>query len=344
MPVAIVCVASGLAYGVLSLNSTGPIWVLFGGSGQEAPQFLSSLMTAMINIRRWRSPITMVALVLAAQQLGPRLIHSFMSDRHTQIALGLFVGTVVYLLVGLRSAYSDGKTVPNLSVTGGTLLVLICLITLLLFVHHLAHSIVADSVIERVGAQLDADIVRHCPEHNDKPHEDYDLGQDRTAVDLAKGGYVQAINYGAVARAAAAADAIVSFEVRAGHHAVTGVVAADVYPKHRATDELRQTIQSAVLVGAERTTVQDLEYSVRHPVEVALRALSPGINDVYTALAVINRLALSLRTMMQRAAPQACGRTRTAVYAWSRLCRPSPGSATPPSTRSARARAASRRY
>jgi uncharacterized membrane protein len=306
LPLLIVCGGCALAYAALSANTGAgrPIWVLFGGSSQQAPDFLSSLMTAMINMATLAISITMVVLALAAQQLGPRLIRSFMSDRRTQIALGLFVGTVVYLVLVLRSAYGDGKTVPNIAVTGGTVLVLISLITLVLFVHHLAHSIVADNVIERVGAQFDRDILRLCPEENDAPPANPDLGGDRAPILMCNGGYVQAIDYGSVARAAAEAGAVVAFEVRAGHHAVTGVVAAYVSPKHAINDELRQAIQSAVLVGAERTTVQDLEYSARHLVEVALRALSPGINDVYTALAVINRLALSLRTIMQRAAPQ----------------------------------------
>jgi uncharacterized membrane protein len=306
LPLLIVCGGCALAYAALSASAGAgrPIWVLFGGSSQQAPDFLSSLMTAMINMATLAISITMVVLALAAQQLGPRLIRSFMSDRRTQIALGLFVGTVVYLVLVLRSAYGDGKTVPNIAVTGGTVLVLISLITLVLFVHHLAHSIVADNVIERVGAQLDRDIIRLCPEQNDEDGEHHEPKRDRAPVVMGNGGYVQAIDYGSVARAAAEVDAIVAFEVRAGHHAVTGVVAAYVSPKKADGDTLRQAIQSAVLVGAERTTVQDLEYSARHLVEVALRALSPGINDVYTALAVINRLTLSLRTMMQRAAPR----------------------------------------
>jgi len=309
LPLAMVAAAFGLAYLVLTLGAgASDLWVLFGGSSSQAPSFLSSLMTAMINMATLAVSITMVVLTLAAQQLGPRLIRSFMGDRRTQAALGLFIGTVIYLLLVLRNAYGKEQTVPVLAVTGGTVLVIICLVTLLLFLHHLARSVVADSVIDRVGAQLDRDIRRLCPEH------DPDDGPDETSFDnaapvaLRSGGYVQAVEFGTVLRAACAAHACVRIDLRAGHHAVPGFIAARVVPAEAASDDLVRKIQNAIVVGAERTTVQDLEYSVRQLVEVALRALSPGINDVYTALAAIDRLALSLQVMMQRGAPQSVWR------------------------------------
>lgn len=308
LPLAMVIGAAALAYGALTVEldlgkETG--WYLFSGSGSQAPQFLSSLMTAMITMATLAISITMVVLTLAAQQLGPRLIRNFMRNRRTQISLGLFIGTVVYLLLVLRSAYGERNSVPNLAVTGGTLLVLICVITLLLFVHHLARSIVADNIIDEVGGELDGSIARLLPEKDDDEQVPSPKRHDEgKIVPLAHGGYVQAIDYGKIANAAAEAEATVELAVRAGHHAVTGVVAATISPAEHASDALCQAIRGGVVVGAERTTVQDLEFSVRQMVEVALRALSPGINDVYTALAVINRLSLSIRNMMARGAAQ----------------------------------------
>ncbi|MBI1202807.1 MAG: DUF2254 domain-containing protein [Rhodopseudomonas sp.] len=305
LPLLIVLCAGGLAFIALNASYSNPsILVLFGGSNAQAPDFLSSLMTAMINMATLAVSITMVVLTLAAQQLGPRLIRSFMSNRQTQMSLGLFIGTVVYLLLVLRSAYGNQKIVPNIAVTGGTFLVLLSLIALLLFVHHLARSIVADNVVERVGQQLDRDIRRLCPDESDHITEATEIDRKGAAVVINNGGYVQAIDHPAIAAAAEKADVRVSLNLRAGHHIVAGVVAAYVTPKSRLTDEVKAAIQNAVLTGSERTTVQDLEYAARHLVEVALRALSPGINDVFTALAVINRLALSLRLMMRRGTPQ----------------------------------------
>ncbi len=306
LPLAIVCGACALAYAALHVDvgsGGSSVWFLFSGSATQAPQFLSSLVTAMITMATLAISITMVVLTLAAQQLGPRLIRSFMSDRRTQMTLGLFVATVVYLLLVLRSAYGKESAVPNLAVTGGTVLVLVCVATLLLFVHHLAQSIIADNVIDRVGAQLDGDIARLLPEETaEQPQAPSDIDKRGAPVLLAHGGYVQAVDFQGIVNAAAKVDAVVALDIRAGQHAVPGRMAAHVAPKKAAQDGLCQAIQNAVLVGRQRTAVQDLEFSIRQLVEIALRALSPGINDPYTANAVVDRLTLSIAFVMTRGA------------------------------------------
>jgi len=167
LPLAMVVAAAIIALLAVTLplsQSDDPVWFLYSGDAKDAPQFLSNLVTAMITMATLVISITMVVLTLAAQQLGPRLIRSFMADRRTQVTLGLFVATVVYLLLVLRSTYGATDRVPNLAVTGGTALVLLCLVALLIFVHHLATSIIADNTIDRVGDALDADAKRLLPE------------------------------------------------------------------------------------------------------------------------------------------------------------------------------------
>lgn len=318
LPLAMVFAACGLAIGALNID-LGPgstsVWFLFSGNATQAPEFLSSLVTAMITMATLAISITMVVLTLAAQQLGPRLIRSFMSDRRTQIALGLFVATVVYLLLVLRSAYGHSNSVPNLAVTGGTVLVLLSVATLVLFVHHLAHSIIADNVIDRVGAQLDHDLKRLLPEKAvDQLEAPADIETRGAPVTLPYGGYVQAVDFDSIVAAAAKCDAVVSLVICAGHYAVPGRVIAHVSPRS-AVDRLCQTIQNAFVIGSEHTAVQDLEFSIRQLVEVALRALSLGINDPYTANAVLNRLTLSVAMVMTRGAAKsmwqdADGKTR----------------------------------
>ncbi len=306
LPLAMMMAASLLA--LVALNAkieTGsdPVWFLYSGTARQAPQFLSNLVTAMITMATLAISITMVVLTLAAQQLGPRIIRNFMSNWQTQGALGLFVATVVYLLLVLRSSYGDGDTVANLAVTVGAVLVLVSVTTLLLFVHHLARSIIADNVIERVGEQLDDDIRRLMPEKDVEqtasPPPDDGGG---AVVPFAAGGYVQAIDFGAVVAAAVKAKARVKVDIRAGQHAVPGSILGRVWPPTAAKDKLTEALQSAVLMGGERTAVQDLEYSIHQLVEIALRALSPGINDPYTAIAALDRLTLSLSLVMTRGA------------------------------------------
>ncbi len=306
LPLSMMMAACLLAYVALNAKieiGGDPVWFLYSGTARQAPQFLSNLVTAMITMATLAISITMVVLTLAAQQLGPRLIRNFMSNWQTQASLGLFVATVVYLLLVLRSSYGDGDTVANLAVTVGAALVLVSVTTLLLFVHHLARSIIADNVIERVGEQLDNDIRRLMPEKDVEQSAPPSLDEDAgAAVPLAAGGYVQAIDFGAVVGAAAQAKAMVKIDIRAGQHAVPGSILGRVWPPTAAQGPLTDALQSAVLIGGERTAVQDIEYSIHQLVEVALRALSPGINDPYTAIAALDRLTLSLSLVMTRGA------------------------------------------
>lgn len=282
-------------------------WWIYGGSGENAAEFLSSLLSSMINMATLAISITMVVLTLAAQQLGPRLIFNFMGDRRTQLALGTFIGTAVYLLLVLRIIQGRGLTaVPNLAVTIGTVLVLVSVIALVLFVHHLARSIVADTMIDRVGLALDRAIGNYLPERREQdPAAGVPLAR-HTGEPLRsrEGGYVQVINYEKLLAAAADADAAIELDVRPGHHLLEQGIYGWITPPTALSDDMLSEIENSVLIGKERTVVQDVEYSVRQLVEIALRALSSGVNDPYTALAAIDRLALSLGRVLEHGPPQ----------------------------------------
>ena len=278
-----------------------PVWWLYGGSAKQAPDFLSDLVGAMITMGTLVISITMVVLTLAAQQLGPRLIHSFMADRRTQIAIGLFVSTIVYLLLILRSVYGVGDDVPNLAVTIGTVLVLLSVIALPLFVHHLARAIVADGVIWRVGQALDAAAGSLLPDQPGvEARADLALAAGGASIRLPRGGYIQTIDYQRLVAYAEKRSTVIALDVRAGHHIIAGVIVGTIHPPVEDLSEAESEVGASVLVGSERTPVQDIEYPLRQLVEVALRALSPGINDPHTALVVIDRIALSLTHIMQR--------------------------------------------
>jgi len=222
--VAVAGAAAILAVHIPVREGDDPVWFLYSGSAQEAPQFLSNLVTAMITMATLVVSITMVVLTLAAQQLGPRLIRSFMADRRTQLTLGLFVSTVVYLLLVLRSAYGRTNLVPNLAVTGGTLLVLLCLIALLVFVHHLARSIIADNTIDRVGNALDDDIDRLLPESDlETPEPPATMPRENGApFKLRHSGYIETVNYGGFVDIAKSANAMIELSFKPGRHAGGG--------------------------------------------------------------------------------------------------------------------------
>jgi uncharacterized membrane protein len=309
LPVLMVVVAGAAA--VLAVHfplrqGEDPVWFLYSGNAEDAPQFLSSLVTAMITMATLVVSITMVVLTLAAQQLGPRLIRSFMADRRTQVTLGLFVATVVYLLIVLRSTYGGTNKVPNLAVTGGTALVLLCLVALLVFVHHLARSIVVDTIIDRVGEALDADVERLLPAADFEAHAEPSTRPREGGAPLVlhHSGYVQAINHHGMVEIAKEADAMIELSLKPGRHVIEGGVLAWIAPPDAATSEVRTKLEKCLVLGGERASIQDLETSIRQLVEVALRALSPSINDPFSAMAVVDRLTESLRKIMQRGTSQ----------------------------------------
>ena len=308
LPLAMVVAASLLAVAATRAEidiGSDPVWYLYSGSAKQAPQFLGNLVSAMITMATLAISITMVVLTLAAQQLGPRLIRNFMSDWQTQASLGLFTATVVYLLLVLRSIFGDGENVANLAITVGTALVLASLAALLIFVHHLAYSIIADNIINKVGESLDDDIMRLLPEKDAKRPPPFSSDSPATGtIPVISGGYVQAVDIEALVRQAVKANSVIELQARPGNHVVPGTTLALVSPQMAAKD-LAGPVQSAFVIGQTRTAVQDLEYSVHQLVEIALRALSPGINDPFTAVAVLDRLTLSLRLVMTRGTAQA---------------------------------------
>ncbi len=306
LPVAMMAVAATIAVVATRISikvGEDPVWFLYSGAAKDAPGFLSNLVTGTITLATLAISITMVVLTLAAQQLGPRLIRIFMSNLRTQAMLGLFISTVIYLLLVMRSVYGD--TVPNLAVTIGTALVLLSTVVLLVFVHHLGRSIIADNVIEDVGAEIDGGARRLLPAKDERTSADATRPAGPASELILKcEGYIQAVDYGHIVQAACEAGAVVELSARPGHLMIAGIAAGRIWPAEAASEAFMKNVESGLIVGSERTPVQDLEFSIRQMVEIGVRALSPGVNDPYTALVTIDRLSLSLARIMERGAPQ----------------------------------------
>ena len=291
-----------LTWGRGVLDDATGYWLLYAGDAGNARELLSSLLTGMITMTSLVVSITMVVLTLAAGQIGPRLIRNFIQDWTTQVVLGLFLADIIYLLVVFRTIDgTQADTVPHLAVSVGTGLTAFCLFVLLVYVHKLARSIIYDNVVQRVAADLRAVIADRLPERDDEvPETPPNLGGDFVWVDLGQDGYVQAVDLDALVAAACRADAVIRLDVRPGHYVIGGGEHVAVFPAGACTKEMRGAIRGALIVGSERTPTQDVEFGIRQLVEMATRALSPGINDVFTALAVIDNLSASLARILDR--------------------------------------------
>jgi uncharacterized membrane protein len=328
IPVVMVLAGVALAVAMLQLDAgLGSedhvrAWWMNGGDGEDARNLLSTLLSAVITMASMVFSVTVVALTLAANSYGSRLVRIFRSDPQTQIVLGTFAATIIYCLLVLRSVEGQApiEEVPHAAVTVGTALGLLCVLALLGFIHGVGRSIVADEVVRRAASEANAAVVA-LPEASGEPpeHKPADLppGFDTGAAKIAlpKEGYVQSVDYEGLLAWAEKHDVIVRLDFRPGDFVVDGEQRLLVFPPPADRERARTELGRSIISGTERTPTQDLEFSVRHLVEIAVRALSPGINDPFTATTVVDQMRGVLLRLMSRTLPpetlrDAAGRVR----------------------------------
>ncbi|WP_426957978.1 DUF2254 domain-containing protein [Muricoccus radiodurans] len=275
-------------------------WVYAGGEA-GARSLLGAVASSTIGVAGTTFSITVAALSLASGQMGPRLLRNFVRDAGNQAALGIFLGTFAYALVVLRTvrATDEGAFVPHLAVTGALVLALLCVATLVWFVHHIASGINVETVIDLVHRDLREAVARLTLDHPDPEPRSAPLkGQP---VRAAEGGYLRALDEAGLADWAAEAGVTVVLLVRPGDYVFPGVPVADLSPA--APGDAEERLRGAMAVGSRQAAAQDLEFAVRQLAEVAIRALSPGINDPFTAIAVLDRFGDVLCGMAGRHLP-----------------------------------------
>lgn len=295
------------------LDSVG--WA-YGGNAEGASAVLQTIAGSMITIAGVVFSLTLVALSLASQQFGPRLLRNFMRDTANQLVLGTFVATFLYcLLVLLHIRYADeGAFVPSLSVTLGVAFALASLWVLIYFIHHVSVSVQADEIIARVGGELFAGIDRLFPTQIGEPAESPDEGvlpdsfhHSAFHIDAKGDGYLQLIDANSLLALAVEHDVVVRVEMRPGQYVVTGMPLVSIFPAENVGDEAREALPERVnnifVLGNQRTSGQDVEFVIEQLVEVASRALSPGINDPFTAIACVDRLGSALCRIGGRTMP-----------------------------------------
>lgn len=310
IPALISMVASALAllllrYGYTFSEPEGSnLWWIFGGDAASARGLMASLLSGLISMTALVVSITFVALTLAANQLGPRLIATFLADRQIQTVLGLFLGTILYLLFVLRTIEDElgQEAVPHVAITVGSALTVLCLFTLLFYLDKVARSIIADNVIKTTANELHHHIRSILPERGEATQDNLPPPDLRGGAPLSldRSGYVQAIDYDALVECARRNDVVLRIELKAGQF----VLKHGHYVRAHRTDSLGEDavkdLRQAFVIGQTRTPAQDLEYGIRQLVEIAVRALSAGINDPFTAVAAINRLGAALEEILSR--------------------------------------------
>ena len=251
-----------------------------------ARQILTAIAAAVITVVGLVFSIVIVALTLASTQFGPRMLRNFIRDRGTQFTLGIFVATFVYSVLALGAVAHGGTSfVPHLSLSVALGLVIADSGVLIYFIHHIAHSIQLPVVI----AGIAADLKRAIDIHAGGPDEQLPEIRDAAPVHARTSGYLQFVEHERLVRIAVEQDALVSLLYRPGHFVSNGSTFAMVTPP-AAAEAFAHELDRAHITGPSRTLAQDLTFAIDQMVEIAIRALSPAVNDTFTAMTCIDWL------------------------------------------------------
>ena len=279
-----------------------------GPEGSRA--VLSTVAGSMITIASVCFPITVVALQQASSQFGPRLLHNFMRDRGNQVTLGTFIAGFTYCLLILRTVNGtdSNEFVPHLSVTIGILFAIAGVVVLIYFIHHAATIMQAENVINNVGTELREAIDRLYPASVGREPQlpgQLPVAFDSEAVPVfsEESNYLEAVDGDALMEVATKRDLVLKLDHRPGEFVIEGNPLAHAWPAHRATDEVRDELRESFYLAQRRTLVQDVEFAVDQLVEVAVRALSPGINDPFTAMTCVDRLGAAICQFAEKDIP-----------------------------------------
>jgi uncharacterized membrane protein len=298
------CGLVAMAVGALLARvDAGPGTVLaplaFQGTADDARSLLAGISATVVTVIALVLGLTVVALQLSSTQFSPRLLRNFLRDRPNQVVLGVFVATFSYATAGLftvgLAAGGRSEDYPRLAVSGALALLFASLAMVVYFADHLTHSIQIDSIMKRVERSV-LRVVGH------EPADDVEAGLPDVPtwarpVHARRSGYLQTIHPEALLPMVARDGLQVAFRRLVGDHVVAGTVLAWVWtadPDRTPPDPLQiaDQVRGAVRIGFERTFEQDIGFGLRQLVDIACKALSPGINDPYTAVQSIDHLSV----------------------------------------------------
>jgi uncharacterized membrane protein len=319
VPSLIVAVSIVLAVVLIGADSTGnDQWLarwprVFGAGAAGARGMLSTIAGSMMTVVGVTFSMVLVTLALASSQYTSRILRNFMRDRATQVVLGIFAGVFTYCLIVLRTIRGgdEGEFVPTLAVAFGVVLAIGGISVLIFFIHHIASSIQASSIIASVADETLVAIDRLFPgKLGNGPVDNEEVeallpveNRNWQAVPAESNGYIQTVDDATLLRLARQHKTIVRMERGIGEFVVRGTTLASLALEEPPAEEIAAALQSAYSIDRHRTLEQDSAFGIRQIVDMALRALSPGINDTTTAVMCVDYLTAILGRAATRTIP-----------------------------------------
>ena len=308
----------GLAVALVELDrgfGMDGIGIVFDGDASAARSILSTVAGSLITVAGLAFSITVVTSQLVSSQFTPRAIRSFLGDRVSQLLASAFVGIFAYCLLVLRAVRDEDESaaafVPSLAVSLAILLGLVGLVLLLAFIHRITQLIKVENIAPRIASEALASIKSLYPEPYGKPAEGTELvsrwesESEPKVVRPERPGYVQTIALDEL-EAALPGSARVHVVVRPGDYATEESALARVWPADEADDGLLERLRELFSVQSERDVAQDVGFGIRQLADIALRAISPGVNDPTTAVTCIGYLPAIVERLGGRDSPRVC--------------------------------------
>jgi uncharacterized membrane protein len=272
-----------------------------------AQLILSSIATSIMTVVSIVFAILLMTLTLASTQFSPRILISFVRDRTTQWTLGLFLGTFSYCMAALPAARSAPQVfVPVATVTGAMTLALVCVGWLIYFINHISQSISVNNIVDRIARETELVIEELMPDSPDPPSStDRSLPPPTpNGVILSEqSGYIRYIDINRLVALAQTYRIYVHIERRVGQFVPAGIPLARISSAGRIAPEYASHFIAAFDIGPARTMQQDVEFGIIQIVDIALRAMSPAVNDPTTAISCVDQLSRIIIAWVSRRPP-----------------------------------------
>ena len=293
---------------LLTLDARYPIELrLMSGAGiAGARDMLQAVASSMITVAGLVFSLTLAVLSQASAQYSSRVLRSFLRDRVNQTVLGVFLGIYTYCLVALRGLGVDDANMPTLTILGGLLAAFAGVVYLIYFIHHIAASLQVENILAAIEAETLPVLRRLYPDDVDPTREPAPIPpcpDDAIAITAPCSGYITDADFTALTTLATDLGGVVYVPHRVGDFVPEGNALAWLAHTSTPDDDTLETLRDAFSQGPQRSLQQDASFGIRQLVDVALKALSPGVNDTTNAIMVLDRLHTLLGELVSRPFP-----------------------------------------
>lgn len=312
LPVFILALMMAAGQGLLILDQhiTLDLGIMAGIGVEGARGMLQAVAGSMATVAGVVFSLTLLVLSQASAQYSPRVLRNFLRDRTNQTVLGVFLGVFVYCLVVLRGMGGNNNSIPEMAVIGGLAAAVVSVVYLIYFFHHIARSLQLENILADIEAETLPIIERIYPqdmcvsEETDREKASEQPQLPKHAVAARKAGYIQDIDFHTLLETADRLDAVIHVPQRVGEFMVEGKALAFVASESLPSEDTIEAIRSTFSLGLTRSIQQDPAYGIRQMADVAMKALSPGVNNTSNAIMALDRISVLMRIVAARASPR----------------------------------------